>query len=162
MKKVSCLIFCGLIIFVISSQNSQAMVKPVSFYINGGVITDDSFSFDPFQWTAGAIIDISIPASPIMISPECHIIVTNFDFNFFTLAPAVLVNFKFSSLFVGAGITKWWPLGSEAERFEASDFLLKINAGLKGVGVRLTAFLITEFDSLFEYNTIGATLGFGF
>jgi len=162
MKKVSCLIFCGLIIFAISGQNSQALVKPVSFYINGGVVTDDSLSFDPFQWTAGAIIDISIPASPIMISPECHIIVTNFDFDFFTLAPAVLVNFKFSSLFIGAGITKWWALGSEAEGVDPSNFLLKVNAGLKRAGVRLTAFLITEFDSLFEYNTIGATLGFGF
>lgn len=162
MKKIGCLFICGLIIFLFSAQNSQALVKPVSFYINGGVVTDDSFSFDPFFWTAGAIIDINLPAAPIMISPECHIIVRNFEFDYFWLAPSILVNLKLSSLFVGAGLTKWFLVGTDVEETFETEFMLKLNAGLKGPGFRLTAFLITDFDSLFEYNTVGATVGFGF
>jgi len=162
MKKIVCLFICGLIIFLFSVQNSQALIKPVSFYISGGVITDDSFSFDPFFWTGGAIIDFNLPAAPIMISPECHIIVHNFDFDYFWLAPAVLVNFKLSSLFVGVGFTKWFLVGTDVEGSFATEFMLKLNAGFKGPGVRLSAFLITEFDSLFKYNTVGANIGFGF
>ncbi len=162
MKKITCLIFCGLVIFLFSAQNSQALIKPVSFYISGGVLTDDSLSFDPFYWTGGAIIDFNLPASPIMISPECHIIVHNFEFDYFWLAPAVLVNLKLSSLFVGAGLTKWFLIGTDVEDSFVTEFMLKINVGFKGPGVRLSAFLITEFDSLFEYNTVGANIGFGF
>lgn len=43
-----------------------------------------------------------------------------------------------------------------------SDFMLKLNAGFRVRNLKLTAYLITDFDDLFEYNVVGATLGFYF
>lgn len=162
MKKIIYLLFCGLLIFAMSSQNAHAENKPISFYISGGVETYLDSLFDPVYWMAGATIDINLSALPLMISPECHIISYGFAFEIFRLVPAVVLNYKVSSLFVGAGITKWFWLGSEAAG--SSDFLLKVNAGYKGNGIRLSAFIVTPFDHLFEsyFNRVGATLGFGF
>jgi len=164
MKKIIYLLFCGLLIFAMSGQNANAENKPISFYISGGVETNLDSLFDPTYWMAGAALDINLSALPLMISPECHIVVYGFEFDFFRLMPAVVLNYKVSSFFVGAGITKWWWLGSEAEGFDSSDFLLKINAGYKGNRIRLSAFIVTPFDHLFGryYNKVGATFGFGF
>jgi hypothetical protein len=79
--------------------------------------------------------------------------------------PAVVVNYKISSLFIGAGITMgWWWHGWEAELIDPSNFLLKFNAGFKKNRIRISAFILTPFDHLFGryYNRAGATLGFGF
>lgn len=125
---------------------------------NAGVHTDDSFSFDPFFWTAGLNLDINM-GKHLMLSSECFVIIHEFEFDHTTLAPAVLLNFKFASLFVGGGVTKWWNVNDFSN---PSDFMLKLNAGFRGRNLKLTAYLITDFDDLFEYNAVGATLGFCF
>ena len=164
MRKIIYLLFCSLLIFAMLSQNAHAENKPISFCISGGVETNLDSLFDATYWMAGATLDINLSALPLMISPECHIVVYGFEFEYFRIVPAVVLNYKISSLFVGAGITKWWWLGSEAEWFDPSDLLLKVNAGYKGNRIRLSAFIITPFDHLFGryYNRVGATLGFGF
>lgn len=158
MKKIIILFFGASLILSISNQNLYSQYETMTLSFNAGVHTDDSFSFDPFFWTAGLILDINM-GDHLMLSPECFVIVHEFEFDYTTLAPAVLLNFKFESLFVGGGITKWWNVNDFSN---PSDFLLKLNAGFRGRNLKLAAYLITDFDDLFEDNVVGATLGFYF
>jgi hypothetical protein len=160
MKRYVFLVLCILVVFSLSSQNLHALIKPFSLYISGGVVTDDSLSFDPFNWTAGVNMDFSL--GPLMLSPEVFVVGQKFEFDKLTLAPAVIVNFKLPFLFVGAGLTKWVKLNSDFQQELTTDFSLKINAGIKRAGLRLTAFVITALDNLFSDMTVGATAGFGF
>ena len=163
MKKIALSILLLGFLFCVTSQNSRALIKPFSFYLSGGVQTDTNLSFDPFRWTAGANVDFSFALLPFAISPECYIIVNKFDFKGFTLAPAVMANIKFVNFFVGAGIAKWFLIGTESAETLPKDFKLKLNAGLKGPGAKLTVFAVTDFDNLFKthHMWIGATISFG-
>jgi hypothetical protein len=147
----------------VTNQNSHALIKPFSLYLSGGVQTDTNLSFKPFFWTAGANMDFSFALLPFAISPECYIIVNNFKFDRFWLAPAVMANLKLANLFVGAGLTKWYLIGTEVTETLSSKFKLKLNAGLKGPGAKLIVFAVTDFDNLFKtgYTWIGATISFG-
>ncbi|UCC39291.1 MAG: hypothetical protein JSV96_16055 [Candidatus Aminicenantes bacterium] len=158
MKKIIILFFSALLILSVSNQNLYAQYETMSMSFNAGVHTDDSFSFDPFFWTAGLVLDINM-GDYLMLSPECFVIVNKFEFGFTNLAPAVLLNFRFESLFLGGGITKWWNVDDFSE---PSDFMLKLNAGFKGRNLKLTAYLITGFEDFLENNLVGATLGFYF
>jgi len=162
MKKIALSILLIAFLFCVTSQNSQALVKPFSLYLSGGVQTDTKLSFDPFYWTAGANMDFSFALLPFTISPECYIIVNKLDFDAFWLAPAVMANLKLANLFVGAGLTKWFLVGTEVTETLSTDFKLKLNAGLKGPGVKLTVFAVTDFADLFktDYMWIGATVSF--
>lgn len=129
--------------------------------LNFGTITDSSFSFNPFFWTAGATLDIYL-GPHFSLSPEATMVVHNFEFGSFILAPAVLLNVEFANLFFGGGISKWFLLGSDIPGSPSADFSLKLNAGFKGDNLRLAAFLFTPFGELFESMAVGATLGFYF
>jgi hypothetical protein len=129
--------------------------------LNFGFVTDSKFSFNPFLWTAGMTIDIPI-GSILTLSPEGYIVVNKFDFGTFIFAPAVMLNLNAAGLFVGAGVSKWFLLGSEVSGSPSSDFSLKLNAGFQGSGLRLTAFLFTPFKDAFKTSAVGATLGFSF
>jgi hypothetical protein len=163
MKKIALSILLLAFLFCATSQNSQALIKPFSLYLGGGVQTDTNLSFSPFYWTAGANMDFSFALLPFTISPECYIVVNNFKFDAFWLAPAVMANLKLANLFVGAGLTKWYLVGTEVTETLSTKFKLKLNAGLKGPGVKLTVFAVTDFDNLFktDYMWIGATISFG-
>jgi hypothetical protein len=163
MKKIALSILLLGFLFCVTSQNSHALIKPFSLYLSGGVQTDTKLSFDPLYWTAGANMDFSFALLPFAISPECYIIVNKFNFDAFWLAPAVMANLKLANLFVGAGLTKWFLIGTEVTETLSTDFMLKLNAGLKGPGVKLTVFAVTDFDYLFktDYMWIGATISFG-
>ncbi len=162
MKKVALSLLLLAFLFCVTSQNSQALGKPFSLYLSGGVLTDTNLSFDPFWWKAGANMDFSFALLPFTVSPECYIIVHNFEFDFFWLAPAVMANLKLANLFVGAGLTKWFLVGTEVTESFSTDVMLKLNAGLKGPGVKLTVFTVMPFDNLFktDYMQIGATISF--
>jgi hypothetical protein len=129
--------------------------------LNFGAITDSSFSFKPFLWTAGATIDIPL-GNTFTLSPEGYVVVHKFEFGSFIFAPAVMLNANITGLFFGAGVSKWFLLGDEVEGSPSSDFSLKLNAGFQGDALRLCAFMFTPFDSLFESTTFGLTLGFVF
>ena len=157
-KNIYVLLAVAFILVMFCSNLNAQQEEGMSFSLNGGVVTDDSFSFDPFLWTAGIIMDFHL-GDYLMLSPECFIIVYKFEFDPLWLAPAVIANIKLQSFFVGAGITKWFIIG---DGYNAStDFALKINAGLRSGGIRLTAFIVTPFDGMFSHMTIGATIGFG-
>lgn len=150
-------------VLLVAAVSLVAPVKAQVEYLsmNFGVITDTSFSFKPFLWTAGMTVDIPL-GNVMTLSPEGYIVVHKFEFGSFIFAPAVMLNFNFNEFFVGGGISKWFLLGDDIDGSPSSDFSLKLNAGFQGVDLRLTAFLFTPFDDLFGSAAVGATLGFVF
>jgi hypothetical protein len=48
------------------------------------------------------------------------------------------------------------------EATPVTDFSLKLNAGFRGDGLKLTFFAVTPFDNILDDMAIGATLGFYF
>lgn len=131
------------------------------FGLNFGVVTDDSFSFKPFMWTAGAELDFHL-GDYLMLSPEITMVNHKFEFKQFVLYPGAVLNLTFGQLFLGGGLVKGIYIG-DGTSFVADKFSLKLNGGFIGDSYKLTAYLITEFDDLFKKGmVVGATLGFRF
>jgi hypothetical protein len=152
MKKIVILL-CGLLLVTgLCAQNKMTLG------INFGTMTDDTFSFNPFFWTAGAELDLPFGTS-LMFSPEVTLVGYKFEFKEFLLFPAAILNFTVSNFFVGGGITKGFYIGS-GDTTEITDVALKLNAGLLTENIKLTAYIITPFDGIFKEMIIGATLGF--
>lgn len=160
MKKIYVLILAGFLVFGLWAAPLEADSDGMNVFINAGVVTDDSFSFSPFIWTAGLNLDIHL-GEMLMLSPEALITVSEFSFDPFWLSPAVLLNVKLDSFFVGGGLTKWFLVGDE-DITVSTDVALKLNAGLVGENYRLTAFAVMEFDNLFSDMIVGVTIGFRF
>ncbi len=160
MKKVGVLVVGFMLVFGFFARDLKAQ-QEMDLYLNLGVLTDDSFDFDPFTWSAGVNLDVHF-TDKLMLSPECDVIFQEFKFDYIWLAPGILANVKLSSFFVGAGISKWFKLSGEFAT--NSKLLLKINAGFKGKKYRVAAYVATPFSDLFEKYmvTFGAVLGFGF
>lgn len=133
---------------------------PFNFYVRGGVLTDQHFTFDPFLWTVGANLDLNL-GPVLMLSPECDVIVYKFHFNPVWLAPAVTLNFRASAFYAGGGLGKFLVIGSGYTL--STDLLLKLNAGFKTDSFKLQAYLWTPLsDEAFSEMIYGATVGFGF
>jgi hypothetical protein len=130
-----------------------------NFYVRGGLVTDESFSFSPFLWTVGANLDLNL-SSLLMVSPECDLIVYKLKFDPIWLTPSVCLNFRASAFFVGPGIGEFIVLGSGYTL--TSDLLLKLNAGFKTDSFKLQAYAYTPFNDAFNEMIYGATVGFGF
>ncbi len=152
--KRALLLTCALLL----ASGLAAAGKPMSFGLNFGVMTDDGFSFDPFIWTAGAELDLQL-GDYLMLSPEVTLAQNGFTFKEFILFPGAVLNFTPGNVFVGGGLVKGIYIGG-GKTFVADEFSLKLNAGLYSKNLKLTAYLITAFEDLFSYMTIGATLGF--
>jgi hypothetical protein len=160
MKKVSIIFAILIILLSFSSQNLKAQDIGMNFYINFGLLTDDSFSFNDYLWSAGANLDIHI--GPLfMLTPECDILVYKFDFDPVILAPALMANIKLKNFFFGAGITKWFLIGDSTGTIEG-DFALKVNLGLRTSNLRLLLYGVSYVDDLLDYLLLGVSLGFGF
>lgn len=132
---------------------------PLNFYIRFGVITDQNATFNPFLWTAGANLDINVSDS-FFIAADADLIVHKFNFDPLWLTPSVLLNFRVSSFFVGAGVSKFVLISGGSTL--TSDLLFKANAGLKMNSLKLQFFLYTPFSEMFSEMGIGANIGFGF
>lgn len=160
MKKTIVVIAILFIALSFSTRQLNAQDIGMNFYINFGLLTDDSFSFNDYLWSTGANLDIHI--GPLfMLTPECDIIVYKFDFDPVILAPAVMANIKLKNIFFGLGITKWFLIGDSVGTVE-SDFGLKMNVGLRTSNLRVLLYGISYFENFFDYLLIGISLGFGF
>jgi len=131
----------------------------MSFGLHFGVMTDDGLSFDPLLWTAAAELDFQF-GNYLMFSPEVMLVGNGFEFKYFTLYPAAILNFTASSFFIGGGVAKGFLIGSGASG--STDFLLKLNAGFISKNIKLTAYALMAFDSLFKDMLVGASFGFRF
>jgi hypothetical protein len=158
MKKVILGVVLVLSLVAVFPRDASA-AGPFNFYVRGGVLTDQDFTFSPFLWTIGANFDFNL-GSALMLSPECDMIVNKFSFDPVWLAPAVTLNVRASGLYIGAGLGKFFLLGSGGTL--SSDFLLKMNAGFKTDSIKLQVYAYTSFENVFTYMVYGATLGFGF
>ncbi len=157
MKKYFITLFIVLFLFTGLSYSAD---KSFDMYIGANILTDSSFTFEYYLWGPGVAFDFYLTDN-LTISPEAYMYVYKFEFNPFILAPAVLVNMRFNTFFVGAGITKWFLIGSNASDV-SSDFALKINAGFVSESLKLSFFAITSFDELFSDMALGASLAFRF
>lgn len=154
MKKALVLL-CGLLLVsVVYGAGSQ-----ISFGMPTGVMTDDHLSFNPFMWTEGIEVDIQL-GNYLMLSPELTLVMVKFDFKDFFLYPAVILNFTPGPFFIGGGVTKGFYLGSGPSA--TTDVLLKLNTGLMSKNIKLTVYLISDFNTLFKDMAVGASLGFRF
>ncbi len=157
MKKLLPLI---LVVFLLFSLSAEIKADSTKFFGNFGIMTDDSFSFDPFFWTIGVNIDFSIN-DIFMISPEVNVITYKFEFSTFLLEPAVLANFKFGTFFAGAGFSKFFVITGD-DFGDSTEIALKLNAGFRSDNLKFKVYLITPFDNLLSSNIVGATVGIGF
>ena len=163
MKKRNILLFSIIAIFLLApfcqAQEGQSSFEK-KLFLNFGIIADDTFSFDPLYWGAGIELDLFFGEN-IYVAPELNLIGYGFEFDVFLLEPAVLINFRFDDFFVGAGLQKFFVIGSG--NYNATiDPMLKLNAGFIGENIKLRIFLITPFDPFFDGMLIGAQLGIGF
>ena len=149
------------VMFLVISQPARAQYERFNLAMSFGTLTDDSFSFKPFFWTSGLNLDVYLSEN-IVPSSEFFIIVHNFNFDAFLLAPGAILNFNFGGFMIGGGIVKFWLVGSAITGAPSYDPALKLNTGYMGEGIRLTAFVITPFGDLFKSNTLGVSLGFYF
>ena len=153
--------FLFILLFVLILFNSTTIAEDAKLFIQGGIVADDSFSFDPYFWTFGAGVDIPL-GSILSITPEANVITYEMKFDTFWIEGSAILNANFSNLFVGAGVTKWFLIYDKSYSGN-TDFALKVNAGINGESMRLRAFLITPFDNLFKKGmVIGATFGISF
>lgn len=129
------------------------------FFLNIGAITDDSLSFDPFLWYAGFNIDFHI-GGYFMLSPEVDVVTYKFKFDTFLLQPALLLNIKMRSFFIGGGINKYFLVSGDS--YEASDLGLKLNAGIIRKKIKFRIFADMAFDNLFKDMLIGFQIGIAF
>lgn len=151
--------FSVLLIGLLLVSGAYAAGNQMSFGLHFGVQTDDSFSFSPLFWTAGAEFDFQF-GNFLMFSPEVMLVEEGFDFKYFTLYPAAILNFTASNFFAGGGVAKGFTIGSGVSG--STDFLLKLNAGFISKNIKFTAYALMAFDSLFKNMLIGATFGFRF
>ena len=154
MKKVLVLLFGLLLVSGVYAAGNE-----MTFGLHFGIQTDDSFSFDPIWWTAAAELDFQF-SNFLMFSPEVMLVGEGFEFKYFTLYPAAILNFTASNFFAGGGVAKGFAIGSGTSG--STDFLLKLNAGFISKNIKLTAYALMAFDSLFKDMAVGASFGFLF
>ncbi len=147
------------VLFVLSGIN-HATEKSFDMYLGANIITDSSFTFEYYLWGPGVAFDFYITDN-LMISPEVYMYVYEFEFDPFVLAPAVLANIKLNTFYLGAGITKWFIIGSDVGNV-TSDFALKLNAGFITESFKLSFFAITSFDEMFSHMALGASFALKF
>jgi len=148
-----------LVLFVLSGIN-YANDKSFNMYLGANIITDSSLTFEYYLWGPGVAFDFYITDN-LMISPEVYMYVYKFEFDPFILAPAVIGNIKLNTFFVGAGITKWFLIGSDVGDV-SSDFALKLNAGFITDSFKLSFFAITSFEEMFSDMALGASFALKF
>lgn len=158
MKKAAFIVFAVLVLFFVSAIDLAA--NQLNFRI--GVITDKSFGFNPFCWTAGIDYDIGI-VPHLWLDPEVYMIVQNFDFSTTKWAPGIMLNYAGYGFWFGAGITGWegWRLGPADAASSSSNLALKLNASVGLIyDTTLTLFVVTPFDNTFQDMTLGVLFRF--
>jgi hypothetical protein len=177
MKKFMVMVLAVGLVVALGTGQAFAQGKKVEFSLNLGVMTDlgpdGSFSEALFTFAPQVNIHLS-PA--LMLSPEVMVITDDgFIFNPL-LYPGVLMNYPAKGgflagvllnytakggFFAGAGVVLpviFWAAGESG----AGDLLPKINLGYRGNHFNLTAYLLTNTESLFKYNLIGLSAGYRF
>ena len=144
----------------VQGQEAKAVMS-----LNLGVQTNlfSESSFDNAWFTLDTRFGIAVGQS-FEISPEVMAMVDDsFNFDAVWLYPGVMLNFKLSSFFVGAGAIL--PIVFYDGESDSGRLRPKFNFGYRAGSLTLTAYIITlteEYADFLEYNYIGATIGYIF
>jgi hypothetical protein len=163
MKKVMVMVLAVGLVVALGTGQAFAQGKKVEFSLNLGVMTDlgpDS-SFSEALFTFAPQVDIHLSPA-LMLSPEVMVITDDsFSFSPLLLYPGVLLNYTArGGFFAGAGVVL--PVIFWEGESDTGDLLPKINLGYRGNHFNLTAYLLTDTESLFKYNLIGLSAGYRF
>jgi len=163
MKKVMVMVMAVGLVVALGTGQAFAQGKKVEFSLNLGVMTDlgpDS-SFSEALFTFAPQVDIHLSPA-LMLSPEVMVITDDgFSFDPLLLYPGVLLNYTAKGgFFAGAGVVL--PVIFWEGESDTGDLLPKINLGYRGNHFNLTAYLLTDTESLFKYNLIGLSAGYRF
>ncbi len=163
MKKVMVMVLAVGLVVALGTGQAFAQGKKVEFSLNLGVMTDlgpDS-SFSEALFTFAPQVDIHLSPA-LMLSPEIMVITDDgFSFDPLLLYPGVLLNYTAKGgFFAGAGVVL--PVIFWEGESDTGDLLPKINLGYRGNHFNLTAYLLTDTESLFKYNLIGLSAGYRF
>ncbi len=163
MKKVMVMVLAVGLVVALGTGQAFAQGKKVEFSLNLGVMTDlgpDS-SFSEALFTFAPQVDIHLSPA-LMLSPEIMVITDDgFSFDPLLLYPGVLLNYTAKGgFFAGAGVVL--PVIFWEGESDTGDLLPKINLGYRGNHFNLTAYLLTDTESLFKYNVIGLSAGYRF
>jgi hypothetical protein len=163
MKKVMVMVLAVGLVVALGTGQAFAQGKKVEFSLNLGVMTDlgpDS-SFSEALFTFAPQVDIHLSPA-LMLSPEVMVITDDgFSFDPLFLYPGVLLNYTArGGFFAGAGVVL--PVIFWEGESDTGDLLPKINLGYRGNHFNLTAYLLTDTESLFKYNLIGLSAGYRF
>ena len=163
MKKVMVTVLAVGLVAALGTGQAFAQGKKVEFSLNLGVMTDlgpDS-SFSEALFTFAPQVDIHLSPA-LMLSPEIMVITDDsFSFDPLLLYPGVLLNYTArGGFFAGAGVVL--PVVFWEGESDTGDLLPKINLGYRGNHFNLTAYLLTDTESLFKYNLIGLSAGYRF
>jgi hypothetical protein len=163
MKKFMVMVLAVGLVVALGTGQAFAQGKKVEFSLNLGVMTDlgpDS-SFSEALFTFAPQVDIHLSPA-LMLSPEVMVITDDsFSFDPLLLYPGVLLNYTArGGFFAGAGVVL--PVIFWEGESDTGDLLPKINLGYRGNHFNLTAYLLTDTESLFKYNLIGLSAGYRF
>jgi len=163
MKKVFAVLLAMGLVVGLSVGQAFAQDKKVVFSLNLGAMTNlgSGGSFNEVWFTFSAQADIHIVPA-FAISPEVMAITDDsFSFSPLLLYPGIILNYvSKGGLFVGAGAVL--PIVFWEGESETGDLLPKINVGYRARHLKVTAYLITDTEELFESNLIGLSLGYCF
>jgi len=137
---------------------SLVQAQNIAVTANAGIITRGDFHFDPLFLSGNLTLDIRFGGF-IMISPEFTAYSNSkFESASITLAPGGTVNFTPGPFFFGAGIVKeiWLKSSSVSIPLE-----LKLQAGISTGKFRISGYMLTFFEDLFDSKSYGFTIGFG-
>jgi hypothetical protein len=154
MKRLSLLGLVFIFMLTLVGTDLNAEKEKNNFSLNFGAMG----AYGIGLWTAGINLDLHL-ADSLMLSPELMTFGWRFHFDSYLLAPGLMLNARHKSVFVGAGLTKWFLISLDDENFE-SDFLLKFNLGSNMGKLRFAVFAITDFR--FSGVLYGATIGIRF
>jgi hypothetical protein len=163
MKKVMMMVLAVGLVVALGPGQAFAQGKKVEFSLNLGVMTDlgpDS-SFSEALFTFAPQVDIHLSPA-LMLSSEVMVITDDsFSFDPLLLYPGVLLNYTArGGFFAGVGVVL--PVIFWEGESDTGDLLPKINLGYRGNHFNVTAYLLTDTESLFKYNLIGLSAGYRF
>ena len=163
MKKLMVMVLAVGLVVALGTGQAFAQGKKVEFSLNLGVMTDlgSGSSFSEALFTFAPQVDIHLSPA-LMLSPEVMVITDDgFSFSPLLLYPGILLNYTAKGgFFAGAGVVL--PVIFWEGESDTGDLLPKINLGYRGNHFNLTAYLLTDTESLFKYNLIGLSAGYRF
>jgi hypothetical protein len=151
MKRLTILGVVFILVLSFSGLNLKAENKKSDVFLNFGAMG----AYGIGLWTTGINMDFHLGNS-LMLSPEVMVYGWRFHFDHLLIAPSLMLNTKYKSIFLGAGVTKMFLVSINDDSF-GSIFLLKFNVGTNVGKLRLSAFATTDFS--FSALLFGATIG---